>query len=389
VSRHDNEITTRKLTVEKSPEPTRLNELWHARCPVPTPLSLAIQLGWVESALRQIGDIQVKSLHETSDPTKTAHYHESPLPNSFRHGGSVPAIWARAKGQQTRVIGLSWTDEYQAIIALPEAGLTNIRQLRGRRIGIPQHDTLIDHSRAAALRAFSVILAADGLSFADVQLIDLPDHPVPSVTRDGTVIATGNGRRGRYSYTSEVHALARGEVDAVYVKDANGAQVTHLLGAMVIGNIGSHPDPYIRINNCTPRPLTVSQSLLDHHPEVVRALLTQVVMAGEWACGQPEATLAMVARETSWAESWLRHAYGEHVHRNLRLGLSPSWIAGLDTFKNFMAAQGFLTGNFDINAWVDPEPLRDVLEHLQRTKTTAVRHAAAFSNPPPQSHTYH
>jgi ABC-type nitrate/sulfonate/bicarbonate transport system substrate-binding protein len=375
--------------MEKSPASTRLSELWHARCPVPTPLSLAIQLGWIEDALRHTGDIQLKSLHETDDPTEAVQYHESPPPHSFRHGGSVPAIWARARGQQTRVIGLSWTDEYQVIIALPQSGLTHVRELRGRRIGIPRHDTAIDHSRAAALRAFSVILATEGLSFADVELVDLPDRPVPSVICNGTVIATGNGRRGRYRYTSEVHALARAEVDAVYVKDASGAHATHLLGALVISDIGFHPDPYIRINNCTPRPLTVSQFLLDHHPEVVRSLLKQVVVAGEWARTHQKATLTMVARETSWAESWVRYAYGEDVHENLRLSLSPSCIAGLDTFKNFMADEGLLAGNFNINDWVDPVPLCDVLGDLQRAKTMTLHYPAMPSDLRTQPHMYH
>lgn len=366
-----------------------LRELWHARCPVPTPLSLAIQLGWIEDALHQSGNIQLRSLPETDDPTETVQYHEGLLSHSFRHGGSAPAIWARARGQQTRVIGLSRTDEYQAIIALPHSSLTHIRELRGRRIGIPRHDTAIDHSRAAALRAFSVTLATEGLSFADVELVDLPDHPVPSATCNGTVIATGNGRRGRYRYTSEVHALARAEVDAVYVKDASGAQATHLLGARMIADIGFHPDPYVRINNCTPRPLTVSQSLLDHHPEVVRALLTQVVLAGEWAGTHQKAALTMVARETGWTESWARYAYGEDVHQNLRLGLSPSCIAALDMFKNFMTDQGFLAADFNIDDWVDPAPLRDVLDELRRANAGTLLYAAASSNPRTQPHTIH
>jgi ABC-type nitrate/sulfonate/bicarbonate transport system substrate-binding protein len=355
---------------------SELHELWHARCPVPTPLSLAVQLGWVESALRRIGDIRLRSLPETSDPVEPARYHESALPNSFRHGGSVPAIWARANGQQTRVIGLSWTDEYQAVIAMPRTGITAIRELRGRTIGIPRHDVTIDHSRAAALRAFSTILATEGLSLADVELVDLPDHQVPSVTRDGAVIATGNGRRGRYRYTSEVHALARGDVDAVYVKDTSGAQATHLLGALVVSNIGFHPDPQVRINNGTPRPLTVSQYLLDHHPEVVRSLLTQTVMAGEWAQTNREATIAMVARETGWAEGWVRYGYGDDVHENLKLDLSPSWVAGLGVFKDFLAAHGFLATNFDIDDWIDPAPLRDVVGRLQRPGAPSAQHIA-------------
>ncbi len=350
--------------MDKPPRTTALREIWHARCPVPTPLNLAVQLGWAEDALRRSGNVRLRSLPDIGDAGQPVHCHESTLPNSFRQGGSVPALWARANGQRTRVIGLSWTDEYQAVIALPRTGLTRIGQLRRRRIGIPQHRVTIDHSRAAALRGFSALLAAEGLTLADVEVVDLPDHPVPSVTRDGAVIATGNGRRGHYRYTNEVQALARGDVDAVYVKDGGGAQATHLLGAMVIGNIGFHPDPYVRINNGTPRPLTVSQYLLDHHPDVVRSLLRQVVLAGEWALSNREATIRLLARETGWAESWVRYGYGNDVNENLRLDLQPSWITGLDTFKNFLLSQGFLAGDFDVGDWIDPAPLRDVLERL-------------------------
>jgi ABC-type nitrate/sulfonate/bicarbonate transport system substrate-binding protein len=372
------------------PEATRLSEIWHARCPVPTPLSLAVQLGWVERMLKEEGGVQLRSSPEDADPAHTEQYYESTRPNSFRHGGSVPALCARAGGLKTRVIGLSWTNEYQAVIALPQAGLTDIKQLRGSRIGIPLHDSPIDHSRAAALRAFSAILATEGLSFRDVELIDLPDHPVPSVTRDGAVIATGSGRRGRNRYTSEVHALARGDVDAVYVKDASGAQATHLLGAMVIGNIGFHPDPGVRINNCTPRPLTVSQFLLDHHPEVVRGLLAQVVLAGEWACTHREETLTMVARETGWSESWVRYAYGEDVHKGLRLSLASEWIDGLNTFKNFLHAAGFLAADFGIDEWIDPAPLQDVLEALGQAVTAPGRtRVQVSSNSTPRPPVYH
>jgi ABC-type nitrate/sulfonate/bicarbonate transport system substrate-binding protein len=348
-----------------------MREIWHARCPVPTPLNVAVQLGWVQRALTQSGDILLRSLPETNDPVEPVQYLESTLPNSFRQGGSVPAISARAGGQQTRVVGMSWTDEFQAIIAMPGSSINRIRELRGRRIGIPRHSVTIDHSRAAALRAFSAILATEQLTFADVELIDLPDHAIPSVTRDGAVLATGNGRRGRYRYTSEIHALARGEVDAVYVKDVHGAQATHLLGAKVIGNVGFHPNPHVRINNCTPRPLTVSQFLLDHYPDLVRDLLSQVVLASAWTRTHREATITLVARETGCAENWVHHGYGDDVHLNLGLSLAPSWVDGIETFKNFLLAQGFLAGDFNVRDWIDPAPLRDVTERLCRDNPAA------------------
>jgi ABC-type nitrate/sulfonate/bicarbonate transport system substrate-binding protein len=366
--------------------PTRMSgdrpmrEIWHARCPVPTPLNVAVQLGWLALALQR-SNVVLRSLPEASDPVEPLQYHESTLPNSFRQGGSVPAIWARANGQQTRIVGLSWTDEFQAIIAMPHTGFKSIRELRGRRIGVPRHAVTIDHSRAAALRAFSAILATEQMTFADVELIDLPDHAVPSVTRDGAVLTTGSGRRGRYRYTSEIQALARGEVDAVYVKDVHGAQATHLLGATVIGNVGFHPDASVRINNCTPRPLTVSQFLLDHYPDLVRELLTQVVLAGVWAQTHRKATVTLLARETGCAENWVHHGYGEDVHRNLGLSLSPSWVDGIERFKNFLLSHGLVRRDFDVQDWIDPAPLRDVAERLRQNHPTA--HPFAGNQPDP------
>jgi ABC-type nitrate/sulfonate/bicarbonate transport system substrate-binding protein len=351
-----------------------LEELWHARCPVPTPLSIAVQLGWVEEALYRLSGTRLRSLFETNDPTEPAHYHESSLPNSFRQGGNVPAIWARANGQQTRVIGLSWTDEYQAIIAMPQSKIRAGSDLRGRRIGIPLHAVNIDHSRAAAKRAFAVVLESEGLTFDDVELIDLPDDAIPTATCNGRVIGTGTGRRGHYSYSNEVQALARGAVDVVYVKDTRGAQATHLLGADVVVDIGFHPDRNIRINNGTPRPLTVSQYLLDEHPDIVRCLLAQVVIAGEWAGRHANRTVTLIGREIGWSENWVRYAYGAELHQHLGLSLAKPHIEALNTYKNFLFQDGFLPGDFDARAWIDPAPLSDVLRALPREHIKAVCH---------------
>ena len=46
----------------------RIDTLWYTRCPVPTPLGLASQLGWIADEFRPEG-ITIKTLQETSDPT--------------------------------------------------------------------------------------------------------------------------------------------------------------------------------------------------------------------------------------------------------------------------------------------------------------------------------
>lgn len=354
----------KEMTVDKTK--SQAGEIWYARCPVPSPLGIAVQQGWMEKALRQQCGLQMRLLQESNNPAERVTYYESPLPNSFRQGGSVPSLWARAAGQDTRVVGVTWTDEFQTIITMPTTSITQVRDLRGRRIGVPRHNVLIDHSRAASLRAFSAVLATAGLTLADVEIVDLTDQEIAATFKDGQVTSTGTGRRGRYSYTNQVRALARGDVDAVYVKDAQGAQAVHLLGAAVLVNIGRHPDAEVRINNCTPRPLTVSHWLLESRPDAVKQLLAQSVLAGRWAARHPEAVRTLIGRETGWSEAWVNYAYGEQLHENLQLDFDQRSVHGLGLFKDFLAEQQLIPGNFDLQAWLAPEPLREVLEELQR-----------------------
>ena len=105
--------------------------LWYTRCSIPTPLGVAAQLGFYEDEFAADG-IAIKSLQESNDPAQQASHFEHTLPHSFRLGGAVPPIWARARGQDTRVIAISWLDEYQAILALPGSGIHSAKDLKGR-----------------------------------------------------------------------------------------------------------------------------------------------------------------------------------------------------------------------------------------------------------------
>ncbi len=371
----------------RSSKPGRLHEVFYARAPFPTPVAIAIQLGWIQDAMRHLAGVEVRSLHETTNPADLPHHFEIDHLNAFRQGGSIPLIWARANRQETRVIGLTWTDEYQALVARPQSGIRSVRELRGRRIGLPKHDIVIDHARASALRGFSVLLENEGLSLRDVEVVDLEDHEIPAMVRDGQVISMGTGRRGRHSYGSEVHAMTSGLVDAVYVKDVRGAQATHLMGAQVIADINGHPDPYIRINNGTPRPLTVNAWLLDNYPHLVDCLVEQVCNAGEWARSRPDETLTVLSREIGWSRHWVSYTYGDNVHRNLGLDLSPANVGRFTQMKDFLLQHGFIPHDFDIEAWIDPAPLERFLR--SRRGGLAGARESRWSCPPVPLRSFH
>src|SRR5450830_1491972 len=215
------------MSQDQGSQNKNIQKFWYTRSPVPTPLGIAIQLGWIDEEFKA-DPIEIKSLKESDKPSELFSHFDHHLPNSFRNGGNTPSIWARAQGRETRVIGLSWTDEYQVIISLSQSGVNSIRDLRGRKVGIPKHEIATDYNRAAALRAFEVSLQYEGLSLQDIELIDLPDSAYISVNQKDNVGGFGQARHG---YVNEVYALVRGEVDAIYVKDVRGAEITHQLGA--------------------------------------------------------------------------------------------------------------------------------------------------------------
>jgi len=350
------------MSQDQGSQSSNIEKFWYTRSPVPTPLGIAIQLGWIDEEFKT-DPIEIKSLKESDKPSELFSHFDHHLPNSFRNGGNTPAIWARSQGRETRVIGLSWTDEYQVIISLPQSGVSNIRDLRGRKVGIPKHEIATDYNRAAAMRAFEVALEHEGLGLKDIELVDLPDSAYISVNQDSRA---GGLNQARHGYVNEVYALVRGEVDAIYVKDVRGAEITHLLGAHVVFDLGFHPDPYIRISNCAPRTITVNVDTIENHPEIVTRFLRKVAEAGEWAKRHPAETFSYISREIGASEALVSKVYGHNLHQNLSVNLAESSIKGLGTAKQFLFKHGFIHYDFNVADWIDQRPLQSVCSNVRK-----------------------
>ncbi len=326
-----------------------LPNLWYTRCPVPTPLGLAVQLGYFRDEFAPEG-LELKSLQESLDPVIKESHFDHTLSNSFRQGGNIPAIWARANGRKTRVIGLNWTDESLLVITLPGSGIETPKDLKDRRLALPVNHGSIDFNRATALRAYDKVLELEGFALKDVELVDV--IAAPQAQGGSDVDASGQRIRRRSGYQAEIRALLNGDVDAIFVKGVYGVEVARALAAHIVTDIGFHPDPKVRINNGAPRTLTVDQDLLDGRPDLVARFMKRIVEAGEWARSHPTETHGFIARETSSFPDLIRAAYGENVHQNLDTFLNEEAVDALVDFKDFLFRHGFLKADFDARAWV-------------------------------------
>ncbi|NWJ27404.1 ABC transporter substrate-binding protein [Rhizobium sp. RM] len=329
---------------------TPLSEIWYTRCPVPTPVGLAVQLGYLEKTFGDVG-IALKSIIDSPDRSIRQSHFNHTLEWSFRHGGNVPPIRARSEGRNTRLVGITWTDEFQAIITLPQTGIRTVADLAGRRIGVPRRpEGIVDFMRATALKGVVSALSLGGLRIGDVELIDIvQDHSVLE-TQEGPSLF---GLKRRQSFGEEIAALLRGEVDAIFVKGTAGVSAANLIGAVQVIEFGFHPDPKIRINSGSPRVLTVDARLADERPDLVERLVDAIRKASIWAEEHPEETRRFIAREAGATEEQVLAANGPDVHRHLGLGLDKELLAAISHYKDFLHEWGFLEDNFDIHTWID------------------------------------
>ncbi len=337
---------------------SKLETLWYTRCPVPTPAGIAVQLGWIEEEFRGDG-IKLESVRDSADRAVRASHFDHNLANSFRQGGSVPAIWAKAAGRDTRLIGLTWTDEAQVILTLPRSNIRTIKDLKGRRLGIATRpNDIIDFWKATTLRAYLVALGLEGLGEKDVEFVEIPRTD----TSFDRPWITGQGPSAEGLL--EVQALKSGKVDAIFHKGSRGLEVADAIGAHVVFDVWNHPDPWARANNHSPRTLTVDAQLLEKRPDVVSRVVAKILRAGEWAEQNPEQAFAYLARETGSSELFVRLAYGNDAHTHLKTDLEEASIAALEDFAGFLLEHGFLPAPVDVRKWIDPQPLAVALRSL-------------------------
>ncbi|WP_034160797.1 ABC transporter substrate-binding protein [Sphingomonas sp. ERG5] len=342
-----------------------LDTLWYTRCPVPTGLGIALQQGWLEDAFRAQGT-KVASLLESNDfATRESHFSHT-VQNSVRHGGNIPAISARARGRDTRVIGLSWADETQLILTTPESGIESVRDLKGRRFGLPNWKNVeIDFTRAQAIRGLENALSLEGLNVADVELVDqdieshYSDQSAENV--NGTLAYRGRSTSRARANNLEVVALLRGEVDAIFLKGVHGAQVANQFGLTTVIDTGAHPEPLIRANNGTPRTLAVDGNLLDNHFDAAVTIVEQVLRAEAWAQDHASDVRRYLARETNSSEYWVSIAYGDDAQTRLRTDLAEQSLTALQDFTNFLHRWNFIPQSFDVSEWTDFRPLEAAL----------------------------
>jgi sulfonate transport system substrate-binding protein len=331
-----------------------ISELWYTRCPVPTTSGIAQHFRWLHDEFARQG-IELKSIRAAGDQAVRNSHFDHSQQNSFREGGNVPPIWTRANGQDTVVVGITWVDEEQVILVRPDSDIQDVATLKGRRLGLPRHATrLVDVGRAQDLRGLLTALRLGGLERGDAQFVEVKDDTEFDLREQGQ-------RPKRRHLVAE--ALLSGAVDAIYAKGAVGATLIAEHGLRPIVDINADPDPFVRVNAGTPRPITVDRKLAIEHPELVARYLAVLLSTAQWAEHHPAEVVTAIAAETGAHEQEVRRGFGDTLHRSLEPKLSDLYLTGLAAQKKFLLEEGFLAADFDYDAWIVREPLA-IAQHL-------------------------
>lgn len=351
-----------------APIPSAADEIWFSRCPTPTTFGLALQRGVIGNGAPGLVPRRWLALQQSADPaTQRAHFTHAKA-RCFRHGGNVPPIWARSEGAATRLIGLSWMRTPQPILALPESGIRDVRDLRGKRLLVmTRPESEIDFWQAVTLRVYETALASAGISLDDVTLVRIPSARPDVVRAD----ASANNPRSLWPLQAmsalnreTLLPLVRGEVDAVASQGHNAMQLAALLGAIVVFDQAALPGAQERVNNDVPDALTVSADLLDDEPDFVIDVLAALLETEAWARGRETEAAKLLAPELNIAEQLLGIAYGGAIGPGAALDLSVERLAAIGAQKEFLLRHGFIARDFDLDRWVDPEPLAAARQRL-------------------------
>ena len=185
--------------------------IWYTRCPVPTASGVAYQLKLFDSEFTGT-DCAVRNIKELGREQANTHFAHT-LADSFREGGGSPPVWARSRGADTSLLGISFVEETLGLFVRADDAIDSVRDLAGKRLALPVWpDLIMNFFRFAAQKAFASALELHGLGEGDAQFVDVVetgDHH--DLINPG--FADAQTRQQPSYYHCQLRALLDGKVD--------------------------------------------------------------------------------------------------------------------------------------------------------------------------------
>lgn len=335
--------------------------LWYTRCPVPTASGIAYQEKLFAAGFAGTGAV-VRNIRELGRERSDTHFRHD-LADSFREGGGSPPIWARAHGADTRLLGVSFVEETLGLFVRKDDAIARVEDLAGKRLALPVWPKLVfNFFRFAAHKAFLSAFELHGLSEADARFEDVTETGDHYQLINPGFADTADRQLPSY-YQCQMQALLDGRVDAIFAKGGEIAAMQRASGGglRLLFDLSTSDQLWAKVNNATPRILTVSGSLVRERPELVVRYAQTLLRGAQWAADSAnrDAATAALARETGVTAPDIRRYYTPDLHQKLKPELSSRLLGTVEVMKDFLAAHGYIPHNFDTRAWMVENLLRE------------------------------
>ncbi|HEX2796325.1 MAG TPA: hypothetical protein VHN38_04520, partial [Immundisolibacter sp.] len=161
-------------------------------------------------------------------------------------------------------------------------------------------------------------------------------------------------------YDADVDYLLRGEVDAIFCKNAEVGLIERRYAGRIrklYDLMTDQTDPAHRVN-ANPRIITVSAGLANEVPEAVERYLQVLVRTANWAATHPVEAAETMARELGVSAADIRNTYEPDFHQKLWPSFGPELRRLLQVQIDFMQSHGYL-GPVDLESWMQPRFLEE------------------------------
>ena len=337
--------------------------IYYTRCPVATATGIALETGQFEKEFGD-GPIQFHNIKELGRDKMLKSHFDHHLDNSVREGGAIPPIWARSRGANTALLGLTFVKDSLAFMVRADSDIHNFNDLAGKRCSLPLHPKLLtDFMRANTERGFLSALAEHDMAPETVNFVDtIIDNDFKDAANpdSGADKIKGGKQFEATMFDHELRALMDSEVDVIFTKNVQPARLMRLYGGRlrVIYDLldANTPDHII---NGNPRIITISHNVVDEDPELVIRYLQVLVRSAHYGSTHQAETARIWAGEIGVEVKDIYNSYRESFHTTVWPSLSDAILRRLRVQIDFLRDKGYLEKDVDIEQWMAGDFLRE------------------------------
>jgi ABC-type nitrate/sulfonate/bicarbonate transport system substrate-binding protein len=331
------------------------------RCPIGNATEIALQKGWLREAYESRG-VKFDLLQNLPAKEIIKHFTQQ-APLTFREGGNIPPIWAKSKGYETIVLGLTTIPQSHAIMVAVDSEITEVQQLVGKRLAVPKYKVdRVDFWRAMVLTGYETVLSHFGIHENRTHYVDIFIDRKESLKKNNADDSLSLHFKKQpctvVQHQEELEELQAGRIDAFF---AHGALVMELvqkgLARILIDILKTDLS---NRNNIYPSVITANKDFALKNRDLVILYLEQVLRAAEWAKTHRSEVLEIVAKgQYGTTTEQVALSKNPDFHLHYTPGFSEQALHLLKEQKDFLLKRGFIEMDFSVEDWIDPDYLAE------------------------------